>query len=151
MKVTEFSVAGAIENLKFVLSLGDNQGRAVKTLLLEKWRELTSFPSEQEEVDPSRSSYDRMAIPYTFKPRLSLGEAVVSAGGALLRIFFGSLLFAFWGTYSYLAWSTVRNLFFRGIILVGLLALFAASMAALMLTISALVRSLWPRRTVPAP
>jgi hypothetical protein len=118
----------------------------VNTSLLDKLRELTAFPVESNGVDPGRSSYERFAIPYSFKPRLSFAEAVVAAGGALLRIFLGSFLFAVWGTYSFLAWSTIRNFFLRGIVLVVLIVLFAVCMALLMLAISALVRMVWPHR-----
>ena len=41
-----------------------------------------------------RPGYERFAIPYSFKPRLSLVEALVASLGAFLRIFLGSLLFA---------------------------------------------------------
>jgi hypothetical protein len=118
----------------------------VNTSLLEKLRELTAFPVERNGVDPARSSYERFAIPYSFKPQLSFAEAVVAASGALLRIFLGSFLFAVWGTYSFLAWSTIRSVFWRGMVLVVLIVLFAASMALLMLAISALVRMVWPHR-----
>jgi hypothetical protein len=101
---------------------------------------------ERTGVDVTRSSYERFAIPYSFKPRLSFVEAVVAASGALLRIFLGSLLFAVWGTYTLLAWNAVRNVFARGIVLVVLVTLFAVSMAAVILAISALVRMVWPHR-----
>jgi hypothetical protein len=117
----------------------------VKTPLLEKLRDLTSFPVERDGQDPGRSTYERFAIPYSFKPRLSLAEAVIAAGGALLRIFLGSLLFAVWGAYTFLAWNAVRNVFLRVVVLLALILVFAASMALLMLVISALVRMVWPQ------
>lgn len=121
----------------------------MKTSILKKLCDL-AFPVKSNgvvdriRVDPGRSPYERFAIPYSFKPQLSLAEAMVAASGALVRIFFGSLLFAVWGTYTLLAWNAVRNLFFRGIVLVVLFLLFAGSMTFLMLAISALVRMLWP-------
>ena len=102
--------------------------------------------AEQKAADPTRSSYERFAIPHSFKPQLSVGEAVIAAGGAMLRIFFGSLLFAVWGTYTFLAWSVVKNLFLRGLVILVLAVLFAASMTLLLLAISALMRMLWPQR-----
>jgi hypothetical protein len=93
--------------------------------------------------DPGRSSYERFAIPYTFKPRLSVRQAVIAAGGALLRIVLGSLLFAIWGTYSFLTWSTVPNLFLRFTLLLVMLALFAFLMALLLVGVSALLRLVW--------
>ncbi len=95
--------------------------------------------------DPGRSSYERFAIPYTFKPQLSLAEAAVSAAGAFLRILFGSILFAVWGTYTFYAWNSIRNVFLRGGAVLVLLLLFAISFTFLMLAISALVRKCWPR------
>jgi hypothetical protein len=92
-----------------------------------------------------RSSYERFAIPYSFKPQLSFSEAVISAGGAFLRILLGSLLFAVWGTYTLLAWSAIRNVFWRGAALLALISLFAVSFTLLMLAISALVRMFWPQ------
>ncbi len=96
--------------------------------------------------DPERSVYERFAIPYTFKPQLSLLEAIIAAGGAFARIILGSILFAVWGTYTFLAWSTIRNVFARVAALLAMIALFLFLFAALMLAISALVRLLWPKQ-----
>jgi hypothetical protein len=118
----------------------------VKISLAAKLREL--FVLDQNLVgqdDPAHSSYQRLAIPHTFKPQLSLAEAAISAAGAFLRILLGSILFAVWGTYSFYAWSTIRNLFLRGSVVLGLFLLFAVSFAFLMLLISALVRKCLPR------
>jgi len=109
--------------------------------LLAKLRELLVFDRNHDsQDDPGRSSYERFAIPYTFKPQLSLAEAAISAAGAFLRILLGSILFAVWGTYSFYAWNSIRNVLLRGSLLLVLLLLFAVSLAALMLAISALVR-----------
>jgi len=91
----------------------------------------------------ARSSYERFALPHTFKPQLSLAEAAISAAGAFLRILFGSMLFAVWGTYTFYAWSSIRNVFLRGGAVLALLLLFAVSFTFLMLAISALLRSAW--------
>ena len=93
---------------------------------------------EQSLVD--RSDYERLAIPHSFKPRLSLGEAVVATLAALLRIFFGSLLFAVWGTYTLLAWSRIPNYLWRAVVLFPLFLLFLLSMVLLMSAIAALRR-----------
>ena len=93
-----------------------------------------------------RSGYERFAIPYTFKPQLSFAEALVAVAASLLRIFLGSLLFAIWGTYSLLAWTAVRNYFWRAAALLPLFVLFLLSFVVLMLAISALARTLSPRR-----
>jgi hypothetical protein len=117
----------------------------VKGVQLKKLADLVAFPVERDGQDPARSAYERFAIPYSFKPRLSLLEAVIAAGGAFLRIFLGSLLFAVWGAYTFLAFSAIKNAFLRGIVLLALIALFAVLLALLMLSITALVRLVWPR------
>ena len=114
--------------------------------LLVKYRELVASPIERVVPDPARPSYQRLAIPHSFKPQLSVYEAALAASGALLRIFLGSLLFAVWGTYTFLVWSTVKNLALRGILLVAMFALFAVSMAVLMVAISSFLRMIWPHR-----
>jgi len=114
--------------------------------ILAKLGDLIALPAEGEPTDPTRSSYERFAIPYSFKPRLSLAEAAVSAAGALARIFLGSMLFALWGTFSFVAWRTIHNIVLRILAVAGLTALFVVLMALLMLAISALVKRVWPRR-----
>jgi hypothetical protein len=122
----------------------------MKILSVVKLRELLSFDQNHESRDdPERSSYERFAIPYSFKPQLSLAAAAISAAGAFLRIFFGSILFAVWGTYTFYAWNSLRNVFLRGAALLALLLLFAVSLALLMLAISALVRKCLPRSPRP--
>jgi len=118
----------------------------VKFPLLAKLSGLLVPSSGHGDQDPERSAYERFAIPYSFKPQLSFIEAVIAAGGALLRILLGSLLFALWGVYSLLAWSTIRNVFWRGAALLVLLSLFAVSLTLLMLAVSAVVGMLWPQR-----
>ncbi len=113
----------------------------MKISLVAKLRELLVFhPNHQSLDDPPRSSYERFAIPYNFKPQLSVVEAAISAAGAFLRIFFGSILFAIWGGYTLFAWSSIRNVILRGGALLALLLLFAAALGTLLLAISALVR-----------
>jgi hypothetical protein len=112
---------------------------------LKKLADLIAFPVEREGRDPARSTYERFAIPYTFKPRLSVAEAAIAAGGALLRILLGSILFAVWGTYTFLALSAIKNIFLQGFALLALVALFAILLVLLMLSITALVRLAWPR------
>lgn len=122
----------------------------MRVSLVAKLRELFAVDRSHDiDDDPRRSSYERLAIPYTFKPQLSLAEAAISAGGAFLRILFGSILFAVWGTYTFYLWSTIRNVFLRGGVVLTLSLLFAVSFAFLMLAISALVRKCWPRSSKP--
>ena len=119
----------------------------MKPSLLATVRALFILPEDDVTGDdPQRSVYERFAIPYSFKPQLSLLEAVIAASGAFSRIVLGSLLFAVWGTYTFLAWISIRNLFWRVAVLLAMIVLFVLSFALLMLAISALVRMLWPKR-----
>ncbi len=122
----------------------------IRLHVFDKIRDFLFPPLERSGPALERSPYERFAIPHSFKPQLSLSQAVIAAGGALLRIFFGSLLFAVWGTYSFLAWSTIPNLIWRSAVLLILGVLFAVLMTLLMLSISALVRMVWPNRQEPA-
>lgn len=122
----------------------------MKASLVAKLRELLVFDRKHDGLDdPRRSSYERFAIPYNFKPQLSVVEAAISAAGAFLRIFFGSILFAIWGAYTLFAWSSIHNVLLRGSAVLALLLLFAAAFAVLMLAVSALVRMCLPRPPQP--
>jgi hypothetical protein len=114
---------------------------------LAKMRELLLPPDDLVDPQADRSVYERFAIPYTFKPQLSFGEAIVGVAAAFLRIFLGSLLFAVWGTYSLEAWSWIRNYVWRVAVVLPLFVLFLLSFTMLMLGISALARMLSPRRS----
>jgi hypothetical protein len=118
----------------------------VNASFFRKFREWIASPVESAVQDPGQPSYERLAIPHSFKPQLSVSQAVIAAGGALLRIILGSLLFAIWGTYSFLVWSTIPNLFLRFLLLLVMLALFAFLMALMLVGISALLRMIWPHR-----
>jgi hypothetical protein len=89
-----------------------------------------------------RSSYERFAIPYSFKPQLSVLEAVCAAAIAFLRIFLGSLLFAVCGVYTLLAWSGIHNLLLRIGAVAAMGALFLLCLALLMRAISLLPKRL---------
>ena len=84
-----------------------------------------------------RGKYDRLAIPYSFKPSLSVTQAFLAATVAFLRIFLGSLLFAFWGTYSLFTIARIHGTFWRVIAAPPLLCVFAVLFGLLMWTISA--------------
>lgn len=96
-----------------------------------------------------RSSYERFALPYTFKPRLSVAQAFVAACGAFLRILFGSIIFAVWGTYILLAWKTIPNLFLRCAAVAALVASLGLVLAALMIVIARAVKWVWPKGKLP--
>ena len=116
----------------------------------EKLRGWLFFDVDQEDRAADRSSYERFALPYSFKPRLSVLQASVAALIAFLRIFMSSLLFAFWGTYSLLALIRIRNIFWRLVAVPPLLLLFALLLGSLMFALSALARLLHrhPQRKV---
>jgi hypothetical protein len=112
-------------------------------LRLPRWGQLVDllFSNVGEDGrDADRSAYERFAIPYSFKPRLSVWEAFLAAVIAFVRIFSGSILFAFWGTYSLLALSKIHNSFWRFAAAPPLLLLFPLALGLLMFAISAFVR-----------
>jgi hypothetical protein len=93
-----------------------------------------------------RSMFSRFAAPHTFGPDLSLGEALVAVAGCLARIFGACVLFAVWGGASAFAWSAIANRFWRVAAEPPLLLLFLAALASLMIAVSAVERSITPRR-----
>jgi hypothetical protein len=112
---------------------------------LAKLHELL-FPAPlEEDLRTDRSAYERFALPYTFKPRLSVAEAILAVFVALLRIFLGCLLFAVWGTYTFLACSKMQSSLGRTAVLLPMILLFLLSLALLMIGISALARVVSPR------
>jgi len=96
----------------------------------------------EEDQTLDRSGYERFAIPYTFKPQLSVLEAMCAAAIAFLRIFLGSLLFAVWGVYTLLAWSAIHNLLLRVAAVGAMGGLFLLCLALLMRGISVLPKRL---------
>jgi hypothetical protein len=111
---------------------------------LEKIRLLMFAAVEQP--GGNRSAPERLAIPFTFPPRLTFMEAVVAAIGAFLRILLGCLLFAVCGTYTLFAWSTIHNLVLRVVAVLSLLVLFLFSLALLLVTVAFLTRITSPKR-----
>lgn len=115
------------------------KGAALKTLTFDKLLDLLVPPPEHTELSDG-SKYERFALPHTFKPQLSFYQACVSVVAALSKIFLGSLLFAVWGAYSFKVWTVIANIFLRLVVLQGMLLLFLASFAAVMIGITALAR-----------
>ena len=93
-----------------------------------------------------RSIFSRFAVPYTFNPDLSMGEAMARIVLTLARIFSACLLFAVWGGFSAAACSTIQNRYWRLLAALCLLLLFLAALAALMAAISALERKILPSK-----
>lgn len=106
---------------------------------LSKLRDLL-FVSPRIDEDVDRSSYERLALPYVFRPKLSFKEAVVLSLTAFLRIFLGSILFGFWGGYTLLAWHSIGSIVLRVPAVAGLGIAFVVLFGALMFSISAVAR-----------
>jgi len=92
-----------------------------------------------------RNLADHFAIPHDFPPDLSLKEALVRVGGALVRICVGSLLFALWGVASARVWNAIPNPLLRVLALLPLLAVFLVAMTAVMLGVTAVVKKISPK------
>lgn len=97
--------------------------------------------------DKGRSVSERFAVPYVFRPRLTLIEAMVAAGFAFLRIVLGSLLFAFCGTGIWMTWNAIHNVFWRLAAVLPQIFVFFLLLALLMIAISALARPFFLRRS----
>src|SRR5215471_4361331 len=123
------------------------QKNSISHLTLRKLRNLL-FPPTTSYRGTDRSVYQRFAIPFAFKPRLSFFEAIVAVAATFLRLVLGCLLFAVWGTYSLLIWFDVPSLFFRVCILVPLFVVFLLALALMLLAIAAIVKALLPRSAV---
>jgi hypothetical protein len=115
-------------------------------LTWSRWSEIRAllFSNSVHEVyDASdRRKYERFAIPYTFKPSLSVTQAFLAATVAFLRIFLGALLFAFWGTYSLFTVVRIQSTFWRAVAVPPLLCVFAVLFGLLMFVISTSARFL---------
>ncbi|HLH44833.1 MAG TPA: hypothetical protein VKV74_17730 [Bryobacteraceae bacterium] len=88
------------------------------------------------------SVYKRFAIPYSFKPEMSVVGATIAAATAFLRIFLGSLLFSVCGVFTVVAWNSIRNIFLRIGLVAGMSLLFPLCLALLTWAISALPKRL---------
>ena len=103
---------------------------------------------ELKRPDGGRWSRARFALPYSFKPQLSLLEAAIAAIATFLRIFLGCLLSAIWGSYMLAAWGWLRGHWWRIPAILLMFGAFAASFIGLMLSISALARGVDKLRRV---
>lgn len=65
--------------------------------------------------------------------------------GAFTRIFLGSVLFAFWGILGALIWNSMESQLWRAIVSIPLVLLFVATMAGLMLGITAIGNLIRPK------
>jgi hypothetical protein len=92
-----------------------------------------------------RSAYQRLAVPFTFKPELSVGEAIVASMAAFLRIFLGSILFGVYGWNALVTWNSIHSPFWRVAVVPPMILVFLLLFALLMAAISAAVRKVLPR------
>ncbi len=93
-----------------------------------------------------RTGIQRLAIPHTFNEGLGFPEAAIAVAQALLRILLGCLLFAMWGTLALWLWHAIGSRFWRGLVLVPILALFLLSLLGVMIAISVAVKAVSPKR-----
>jgi hypothetical protein len=116
----------------------------MNTLWVGKVRSLFVAPVERRSHG-ARPEYQRLAIPYTFKPELSFTEAMIGAFGAFLRIFLGSILFGVYGWNALTTWNAIHSPLWRVAAIPPMVLVFLLLFALLMAGISAMVRKLLPR------
>jgi hypothetical protein len=102
---------------------------------------ISSWFSEPPHQLGHRSIAQRFAIPHSFPPDLSFPEVLIRVFAALARILLGSTLFALWGVASARAWSAIPSHFWRIPAVLTFALLFLIALTALMLAVSALVKS----------
>jgi hypothetical protein len=102
-----------------------------------KYRRLRElmFPAIDGATDDG-PGHERLPIPHTFGPRLSILKAFVFAIGSLTRIFLGSLLFALWGTAGLMTWGAVENPFLRVLATTPMLVGFLACTGAMLVLVT---------------
>lgn len=93
----------------------------------------------------TRSPHERFAVPFMFRPVLSVSNAVAFALRTFLRIFLGSLWFGAWGACALWLWFNIPNPFLRTAAMVPMLVLFLALLAVLMAATSRLTPRQLPR------
>lgn len=94
-----------------------------------------NLPERRAETAP-----ERLPLPHTFKPQLTLAEALRALASLFLRILLGALLFAVWGACSLAVWSGVHSWFLRFAMLGTMVLAFVPTFAILMLVLRALFR-----------
>ena len=104
---------------------------------LERRRQGASWDRPERRV---REAPERLPLPHSFKPRLTVAEAAVAVAGTTLRILTGSLLFAVWGACSVAVWQSPHGLGPRCACLGLMFAAFLVAFAVVMLVIRALFR-----------
>jgi hypothetical protein len=109
--------------------------------LMHEFRELLSTGGLDDPVETG-SAFERLAVPHTFQPRMSLAAASFAALVALVRIFLGSMLFAVWGGCTWALWVVIPNPLWRYVTLVPVIAGLAVTMGLLMIGISVCARRL---------
>ncbi len=118
----------------------------MKTSWVARARTLLFPPTEPIDGATDRSAYERFAIPFTFKPQLSLLEAFIAASTTFVRIFLGCLLFAVWGSYTLWAWTTIQSLFLRVAAVLAMVLLFVVLCLVCLLATAKVARIFTPRQ-----
>ena len=109
--IPAIAVAEAIHTTASALRRKGSGCRATGSQLQKLHALLGSSPVADERVT-GRSEYERLPLPYVFRPVMSVIDASVAAVTIFTRIFLGCLRFAVWGTYTMIAWSSIPSRFF---------------------------------------
>jgi hypothetical protein len=131
------------------LSLRDNKTIALvrnNPTRLQKIRSLLRLAFDGPGQTGTRTGIQRLAIPHSFNEGLGFPEAAIAVAQALLRILLGCLLFALWGTLAMWLWTTIGSHFWRGLVLIPVLALFLVSLLISMIGISVVTKAVTPKR-----
>jgi hypothetical protein len=88
----------------------------------------------------------RLAVPYTFGPDLTLGEALLAVMLCLTRIFSACLLLAAWGGFSAFVWGAIVSHFWRAAAVLVLVSIFLTCFVLLMRAISRMEKRILPDR-----
>jgi hypothetical protein len=95
----------------------------------------------------ARSPLEQFAVPHQFTPRLSLYGGLVAVIGAMMRILFGSLISALWGVTIWRTAESAYSTVLKSLIIFGLAAGLAVSLAALMWAVEKATMKLDPCAT----
>jgi len=95
----------------------------------------------------AQSPLEKFAVPHQFTPRMSLYGAFIAVTGAMARILFGSLIGALWGVGIWTAGASPHSMIWKSMVILGLAAGLAASLALLMWAVGKATMKLQPCAT----
>ena len=104
---------------------------------LERRRQAAPWDQPERRI---RAVTERLPLPHSFKPQLTVAEAALAVAGTTLRILTGSLLFAVWGACSVAVWQSPHPLALRCACLGLMFPAFLLAFGIVMLLIRALFR-----------